>query len=183
MNRQNDGAEQDRVEVSTPSEELSCQQQLHTCQEALRTAEERYIYLAADFKNYQRRMEQERIRLINGARKDSMLKVLKLVDNFERAEATLGGIDTITADALDRVRSGIELMHKEAVKILEEHRVRPLEQMTQFDPALHEAILSVAPDQLAEPLPAGTIVTVLEKGYTLDGELIRPARVAIVADA
>jgi molecular chaperone GrpE len=184
MNKKNDNAEPYIPEASAYSgkpEHMDCHQQLQACQEELLKAEERYTYLSADFNNYRRRAEQERLRALHMARKNVMLSVLTLVDNFERAQATFNAIDSSTPDALERIRSGIEFMYKAALKILEEQQVRPIEQMTQFDPALHEAMLSIAPEQLPAPLPGGTIVDVLEKGYTLNGELLRPARVTMVA--
>lgn len=182
MNRPNDNIDVDMFTDITSAEAT----QLQTCQDALRKAEGRYAYLSADFDNYRKRAERERVRLAHEATKHIMLGVVGLVDNFERARALLPVVSTDTVGlpvALTQVQAGIELMYKSMLKFLEEHKVQPIMQAEHFDPTIHEALVSVSRDELPvelQSLPDDSVVEVLEKGYTLNGELLRPARVKIV---
>lgn len=170
MNRQNDQLFQETEQIpSEHSGPTPPARPLIECQEALKRAEERCAYLSADFDNYRRRSERERIRAVNDACKDIMLDIISLVDNFERAYTTIDLED-------QKTRTGLDLIYKAALKILEEQNVTVITETEQFDPEIHEAMMHVD-DTTKAP---GTIVAVLEKGYRFKHELLRPARVSVV---
>lgn len=169
MNRQNDQIVSDMEQLSQENSTPATQRQLTECQEALKKAEERCAYLSADFDNYRRRSERERIRAVNDACKDIMIDIISLVDNFERAYAAL-------SENEQQARSGLDLIYKAAVKILEEQQVTVITELGTFDPEIHEAIVHVED----ATKPSGTIVEVFEKGYRFKHELLRPARVSVV---
>ena len=102
--------------------------------------------------------------------------ILPVADNLRRA------LDGISAEArqadekLDKFAEGVELTEREFLSTLERHHIRRVDPLGQpFDHNLHQAVMQVeAPDK-----PAGTVVQVLQSGYTLHGRLLRPAMVAV----
>jgi molecular chaperone GrpE len=127
--------------------------------------------LAAEFSNYQKRMEhnlQERQRMaICGL----VLDLLPVLDNFERALAHA------QADAgAQALRTGVQAVYDQFAAALRKHGVTPFEAQGQaFDPEHHEAV-TVVP---SEEVPQGTVAEVMQTGYRLHGQLIRPSRVAV----
>lgn len=155
-----ENTEQGRVDESASSEGQ------HVCQAALTELKEKYTYLAADFDTYRRRVMQERAQAVQQAQASILRDVVALYDDLSRALSVGSGASN----------EGVALVHKNCAKLLESHQVVELAQMRSFDPQIHEALAQVP--ATAEH-PAGTIVTVLEKGYTHKGSLLRPARVTV----
>jgi molecular chaperone GrpE len=108
--------------------------------------------------------EQERRQLIT-----SFLEVL---DDLDRAlEAGRTGADE---DALMR---GVEMVRESFLAKLAQHGVLPSDELGKpFDPERHQAVTTMA---VADPADLGRVVGVLRPGYTIDGELLRPAGVAV----
>jgi len=159
------------------SEELngtcSTDEQALACFEELQALKERYAYLAADVENMKRRADQERVNAVRREQIHIMRAILPVMDDLERA---LAQITTQGADAAD-VREGIVLVQRNFAKILEKYGVVAMTDIKQFDPHLHEAVMQVHKEGAA----SGTVVEVLQKGYMLRGELLRPAQVSVVA--
>lgn len=137
---------------------------LESCTAELAQAKERLLYISADFDNYRRRIEKEKIQWTQIGQEHVLRDFLELVDNFERAEQEL-------AD-----KSGFELLYKSAKKLLQTHGVEEMTHYSTFDPHLHEALMS-AP---AEGKESGTIIQVFQKGYMFKGSVLRPAKVSVV---
>ena len=127
--------------------------------------------LAAEFSNYQKRMErnfQEEQRM---AVRGLVLDLLPVLDNFERALAHAQA----DADA-QALMTGIKAVYDQFAAALRKHGVTPFEAQGQaFDPEHHEAVTLVPSEQV----PQGTVAEVLQMGYRLHGQLIRPSRVAV----
>jgi len=100
--------------------------------------------------------------------------VLAVVDDFERAYADLKAAPA--ADLESRIK-GFELVQKAFAKMLTESGVEEISAVGAFDPEKHEAIMQVI-DASREP---GSVVAVLQKGYTHRGIVLRPARVSVAA--
>ena len=138
---------------------------------------ERNEYLAlaqrtqADFENYRKRTARELAAA--GARAKAALarELLPVVDNLERA------LDS--ADIGDGgLAEGVLLVHSELIGALERSGVESFEPAGEpFDPTFHEA-LSTRPEDGAT---SGLVLEVVEKGYRLDGTVLRPARVVVSA--
>lgn len=127
--------------------------------------------LAAEFSNYQKRMErnfQEEQRM---AVRGLVLDLLPVLDNFERALAHA------QADAgAQALMTGIQAVYDQFAAALRKHGVTPFEAQGQaFDPEHHEAMTLMPSDEV----PQGRVAEVLQKGYRLHGQLIRPSRVAV----
>lgn len=125
----------------------------------------------ADFINYKRRVEQERIEQIKFANSMLILKILPILDDLERAS------DTVQADlaGLNWVQ-GILLIERKLRTVLAEEGLAKIEaQDAEFDPRFHEAVVyEEATDDNVD-----RVVAVLQNGYTLNDKVIRPAIVKV----
>mgnify|MGYP006402029171 CR=1 FL=1 len=120
----------------------------------------------AETYNAQKRMEQEADKSKRFALQKFAKELLEVVDNLERA------IENATSD--DPVTEGVRLTHKALLDVLNRNGVEVVEpQGETFNADLHEA---VGIDENAEP---DTVGTVLQKGYSLNGRLLRPAMVRV----
>ncbi|HTL70243.1 MAG TPA: nucleotide exchange factor GrpE [Candidatus Eisenbacteria bacterium] len=125
----------------------------------------------ADFENVKKRLERDKAEAIRFANEGLLVEILRVVDTFDRAMASLAeGHDPA------KVREGLKLAQDDFHRVLERHGVQPVASVgSEFDPALHEAVATVeAPD-----VKDGTVVDEVQRGYLLNGRLIRPSRVRI----
>lgn len=123
---------------------------------------------AADFQNYKRRVEQEREELTRFASAALIINILPLLDDLERA---LQNVDTHLA-GLTWV-DGIRLIYRKFRSVLEVSGVQEIEaDGADFDPTVHEAVAFGEGDE-------GKVISVVQKGYTLGGRVLRPAMVVV----
>jgi molecular chaperone GrpE len=126
---------------------------------------------AADFQNYRRRTEQERADLAAMASEGLLRKVLAIADDFDRA---IGHAPSDPAAAA--WVEGVAAIDRKLRLLLESEGVRAIEAMgTPFDPRQHEAIIHEA----TTDAPDGTVIKELQKGYEINGRVLRPALVAV----
>jgi molecular chaperone GrpE len=137
---------------------------------------ERDEYLEqADFENYRKRMAREAAEAESKARAGLVQRLLPVVDNLERALAAAQPMDRELA--ANHIAEGIRLVYEELNGVLRGAGVESYEPAgEQFDPDWHEAMLT---RPAGEESAAGTIVEVLERGYRLNGQVLRPARVVV----
>ena len=160
-------AEQAEAERQAGGEELHAENA--RLKEELRREHEIYLRNLADFDNYRRRVERERASVAQAGKREMVLSLLDVLDDFERA---LEHID----EAPDSVSAGLVAIHRRLAGLLEAQGVTPFESVGQrFDPALHEAVGSVESDE-QEP---GAVLDEVSRGYRWGEELLRPARVRV----
>jgi molecular chaperone GrpE len=152
-------------EVQTKSEDVQVQA-LEKCKIELTEWKDRALRISADFENYKRRMAKDQENLYFSLQADTLGGILDIVDNFDRA---------LNAEQAQGSLEGFKLIYKELTKFLEKSGVKEISQVTTFDPELHEAIGQVDSDTHE----SGSIVSVLQKGYTLRDKVLRPAKVMI----
>lgn len=126
----------------------------------------------ADAQNTKRRAEQD----VEKARKFALERfsgeLLPVVDNLERALESASADD----EAIKPIAEGVELTLKSFLDVLRKFQVEPLDPVGEpFDPQQHQA-MSMIENPDAEP---NTVLTVMQKGYTLNGRLVRPAMVMV----
>jgi molecular chaperone GrpE len=122
----------------------------------------------ADFQNFKKRSEQERDELRRFSSGALIINLLPLVDDFERAFAS---IDSNLAGLtwLD----GLRLMYRKLLALLEASGVRPIEADGQaFDPRYHEAVAHVDGEE-------GKVLSEVQRGYMLHDRVLRPAMVVV----
>ncbi len=141
-------------------------------QNQLDEAKDKYIRLSAEFDNYRKRTQREKMDLIKYGSEDVMKAILPLVDDFERAIK-----HSQTATDVDALKQGLVLIHGKFAEFLKNNGVHVIEaEGKELDTDLHEAITKIpAPsDELK-----GKIVDVVEKGYKLNDKVIRFSKVVI----
>jgi molecular chaperone GrpE len=143
---------------------------VESLEQELKAAHDIYLRALADFDNYRRRVERERLQSGKDAIRRFTLSLLDIVDDFERL---LDFASTnYDASLVDRIRD----LYQRLLKLLEAEGARPFESVGQpFDPSLHEAVATVP----GGDEPPGTIKQEVRRGYRWDGELLRSARVVV----
>jgi molecular chaperone GrpE len=128
----------------------------------------------AEFENYRRRVDREKVEFHARARGEVLLELLPVVDNFERA---LSSLQKQEVDAAG-LHHGLELIHKQFKDALTKFGLEPVESLGQvFDPHLHEAVTIEPTDEHEE----NTIIEEFQRGYKLGEKLLRPAKVKVAA--
>jgi molecular chaperone GrpE len=134
--------------------------------------QEQWLRMRADFENTKKRLERDKQEAIKFANEKLLIEILSIVDNFDRAMTSLSeGHDPET------VKKGLEIAQEELHRVLERHGVQVVKTLGEaFDPKVHEAVAVVpaSPD-----VKEGVIVDEIQRGYLLNGRLIRPSRVRI----
>ncbi|MBP6874961.1 MAG: nucleotide exchange factor GrpE [Candidatus Eisenbacteria bacterium] len=131
---------------------------------------EQHQRLLAEFDNYRKRVNRERAELELRGAGNVMTRLLPLLDDFERARASL------VADAVID-RQGLLIIVDQLADNLRKEGLRQIEASpgTVFDPEVHEAVLTIP----TAKFPEGSVAEVLENGYRFGERLLRPARVAV----
>ena len=136
---------------------------------------ERLLRLQADFENFKKRSERERVDHFRHATFGLVARILPVLDNFERAMAAAG-----PGEASEALVAGIALIHRQLVSELEAEGLRAMESLGElFDPVRHEAV-ATDPDA---SMPPHTVTQVFQRGYFLHDRVLRPAMVRVRVDA
>lgn len=129
---------------------------------------ERYMRLMADFQNYKRRSEKERSDIYLFANEKIISELLAVADNFERA---LGA-----ADPEDAFVKGMQMIFDQLQDIMKKAGTEEIKALGEdFDPNFHDAVMMETSDRYE----SGKVSDVLQKGYTLNGKVIRPSMVKV----
>lgn len=161
-------------ELNVVEDELSTvQKELDDTKAALEKEKKEYLFLAADFDNYRKRMLKEKAELLKNGAEKTLLGLLPIVDDFERGLAATKDIE----DAA-QIREGMELIYNKLVKYLADNGVKEMDTTSGsgFDADLHEAIATI-------PAPAddlkGKIIDTTQKGYMINDKVLRHAKVVV----
>ena len=135
-----------------------------------------YLALAqrtqADFDNFRRRNESVRSDAMVEGQRSVVKAMLPVLDNLERALAA-------PAAENDALRTGLEMTHKQMLAAYEKLGVTVIDRLGEkFDPNLEDAVMQGSSEE-GEP---GTVCAVFQKGYIMNGHLLRAAMVKVVAD-
>ncbi len=137
---------------------------------------ERLMRALAEMENLRRRSEREAADARNYAITGFARDTLTVADNIRRALESVPKGDDVVSDALRPLIEGIELTERDLLKTLTRHGVKLLEPQGQkFDPNMHQAMFEV-PD---EAVQSGTVVQVIQSGYSIGDRVLRPALVGV----
>jgi molecular chaperone GrpE len=132
---------------------------------------DKYLRLFAEFDNYKRRTAKERIELIQTAGKDMAIALLEVADDMDRAEKQLSQSEDIM-----QVKEGVQLVFNKLRSTLQQKGITAMESVnTDFDVEKHEAVTEIPVGEEK----AGKVVDELQKGYYMNGKLIRFAKVVV----
>ncbi len=159
-------------ELAEDETELSLEETVAQLQEDLLAARDSALRAQADAQNVKRRAEQD----VEKARKFALERftgeLLPVVDNLERALEAASGDDA----TVKPIHEGVELTLKSFLDVLKKFNVEMVAPEGEpFDPQLHQA-MSMVENPDVEP---NTVIAVMQKGYTLNGRLVRPAMVMV----
>jgi molecular chaperone GrpE len=130
----------------------------------------------ADFENYRKRVDRERSETYNRVVADVAAKLLPVSDNLKRALEAESSVEAAESDEFRHFLSGVDLIWKQLNGVLEALGVKPIPAVgEQFDPHVHEAVVTEATDEY-EP---DTVIQEIVAGYRLGDKLIRPALVKV----
>lgn len=173
---QQEVADNDLVQLKTNFDE-----QLKILEEKIKSLEtevhqykDKFLRKAAEFENYKRRNENEQLYLLKYAAESFILKLLPVIDDFERSLAHIKDVKDN-----DSVKNGITLVYDKLMKILADQGVKQIEALGKpFDIHFHEAIMQKKVDNVAPH----TVVEEFEKGYVYKDRVIRHSKVAVSED-
>lgn len=139
----------------------------------VQASEEQYLRLYADFENLRKRSYRDRDIASQTATEKILKNILSIVDDFERAISSTEDNERNT-----ELFVGVGLIYKKLTTFLENSSVKLMQVSItdRFDPNLHEAITSIPSDDVSKK---GTIVEILERGYYLNGNVLKFAKVII----
>lgn len=144
-------------------------------EERIRTSEDDLLRLRAEFDNYRRRTDKERIESAGRASVSLIKRLIPVIDDFDRAiEAAL--LD----EAAGKYADGLVLIRSHFMKALEDEGVSEIEAGDMpFDPNIHEAVMQEESDEYADE----HVIEVLRKGYRMGETVLRPVMVKISRNA
>ena len=125
----------------------------------------------AEFDNFRKRTEKEKSAMYEIGAKDIIEKLLPVVDNFERGFSTVA-----EEDKEDAFVTGMEMVYKQLMTMLETVGVKPIEAVGQeFNPDLHNAVMHVEDETVGDNI----IVEEFQKGYTYRDSVVRYSMVKV----
>lgn len=129
------------------------------------------LRLQADFSNYKKRVEKEREGYVELGVKKLAIDLLPVLDNLERA---LNAIAEHAGDS--EIFKGINMIDDQIIEVLSKNHINEIKaEGERFDPSLHHAVAVVETDEMEED----TVVDVLQKGYKINDNVIRPSMVRV----
>lgn len=132
---------------------------------------ERYMRLMAEFQNYKKRVAKEKSDIHSYANEGLISELLVVLDNFERA------LDHDGAGDPEGYAKGMELILTQMLDVLNKAGLKEIIALgEEFDPNIHNAVMT----EDSGEYESGKISKVMQKGYTLNGKVIRPSMVAVV---
>ncbi|MBD2345871.1 nucleotide exchange factor GrpE [Anabaena subtropica] len=149
-------------------------QQINSLKTQLEERSTQYMRIAADFENYRKRTQKEKEELDVQVKRNTILELLPIVDNFERARSHLKP----QSDGEMTIHKSYQGVYKQLVDSLKRLGVSPMRPEGQdFDPNLHEAVMREPTDEH----PEGTVLEELVRGYYLGDRVLRHSMVKVAA--
>lgn len=146
--------------------------EVRAVEEKLAEMQDKYIRLSAEFDNYRKRTLREKMDMSKYAGEDLLLKIIPIMDDFERA---LAHMDTATDCAA--MKNGIDLIYSKFGEFLKQNGIKEIESMnSSFNVDLHEAVAKMP---VNEDNKKGAVVDVVQKGYYLQDKVLRFAKVVV----
>ena len=163
------------------TEELSPEEQIAVLKEEQEELNDRLLRKAAEFQNFRRRMQREKKKLFHSGKKEVILPMLDVLDDFQRSiEAAEQLQEQDDADAAyESLKSGVEMVFQKFLDELKGVGVEPIEAEDEpFDENEHEAMMQQpAPEGVEE----GTVLKEIRTGYRLDDQVLRHSRVIVAS--
>ena len=145
----------------------------------LATAKDQTMRALAEVENTRRRAQKDREEASKYGVTNFARDLLSVADNLRRALDSLPENTDVLDPAVKNVIEGVEATERELLRAFEKHQIKILDpQGDIFNPTYHEVMFETP----GTGQPGGTVIQVIEKGYTLHDRLLRPARVGVAKD-
>ncbi|MQM04250.1 hypothetical protein Taro_037035 [Colocasia esculenta] len=159
---------------SIEDEKISLSNRIASLSEELSTERDKILRISADFDNFRKRTERERLSLMTNVQGEVVESLLPVLDNFERARAQI----KVETEGEEKINNSYQSIYKQFVEILSSLGVETVETVgAAFDPMLHEAIMRGDSEEFEE----GIIIQEFRKGFKLGDRLLRPSMVKVSA--
>ncbi len=157
-----------------PTEETNAEENGNQWEDKYNELNNSHLRLMAEFDNYRKRTIKEKAEIIKNASERIIVDLLPIIDNFERALKSME-----TAENVEAVRTGVELIYNQIMNTLKNNGVTPIEtEGLALDTEYHEAITTIpAPT----PELKDKIIDCTTKGYVMNEKVIRHAKVVVGA--
>lgn len=160
---------QDNDDTLNEDEQNQEKEELKKKTKELEELTDSYMRLQADFMNYKKRMEKDKVSTIAYANEDLISELLPILDNFERALSSVEEED-------NSFYEGMKMIYDQMIKVLTKSGLEEIEALGEkFDPNYHHAAFM----EESESDEEGTILEVFQKGYKLKDKVIRPSMVKV----
>lgn len=137
-------------------------------EEELAKTKDQLLRTAAEYENFRRRSQKEKEALYTDSKADVLTKLLPVIDNFERASAAQGDLDTY--------KKGVEMIVTQLIETMKNLGCESFgEAGEEFDPNFHNGVMRVEDENFGE----NTVAEVFIKGYKIGERVIRPASVKV----
>ena len=154
-----------------PADESASEDETETLKARIADLEDKNLRMMAEFDNYRRRTNKEKLELMATAGERIFTEMLPLVDDFDRATEAMSKTDDI-----DAVREGIKLIRQKFVSFLDKNDVHVIEtEGMDFNTDEHEAVTTFAAGEENK----GKVIDCTQKGYKLGEKVIRFAKVVV----
>jgi grpE len=138
--------------------------------EAEENGDAKYLRLMAEFQNYKKRVAKEKSDIHSYANEKIVTELLEVLDNFERALAADNSTD------VEGYAQGMKLIFDQLLGVLTKSGLVEVKALgEEFDPNMHNAVMTTD----SEEYDSNKVCSVLQKGYTLNGKVIRPSMVTV----
>lgn len=156
-------------EQEVPKEEL--EGEIESLKQQLEEAKDKYLRLFAEFDNYKKRVMKERLELIKSASQDTIVALLPVLDDFERAKRA-----SEMENSNEHFSEGVSLVYNKLNNILMSMGLKVIEtDGLDFNPEIHEAISEI---EIGEDMK-GKIIETVERGYNLHDKIVRFPKVVV----
>ncbi len=154
------------------------QEKLLTIEQQNQGAEEQLRRTAADFQNFRRRTEQERVKWREEGKIEAITRFLDVYDDFARSLDAIRQADA-GGEGQDKLREGVELVFRKFAEEMERLGVQAIEAVGEpFDVAQHEALMQ---EPAPEGVASGTVLEEYQRGYRVGERVLRHSRVKVAS--
>ena len=153
-----------------PQENVDINKKLEEKEKEATDNYDKYLRAVADLDNYKKRAIREKADIIKYGKEDVIKDILPFVDSLDRA------LEHADSSDVQAFKEGIKLIQEQLLSCLKKHGVEKIDSVgLDFDPNFHEAMMQVESEEHAE----NKVVNEMEKGYLLNGRLLRPSKVCV----